>query len=43
MQDQGETVKNSAGARSYFPISEYSEQYLWAILQMLKSPPGGRS
>ena len=41
--DQGETVKSSLGAGSWFPITRYTQQYLWAILEILKLPPGGRS
>ena len=43
MWDQGETVKSSLGAGSWNPINRYTQQYLWAILQILKLPPGGRS
>ena len=42
MWDQGETVKSSLGAGSWIPINRYTQQYLWAILQIPKLPPGGR-
>ena len=38
-----QTVKSHLGTRSCIPISGYMQQYLWAILQILKSPPGGRN
>jgi len=41
MRDQGET--SSRGARSWFPIKGYTQQYLWGVLQILKPPADGRS
>ena len=37
--DQRERVKSSFGVRSCFPIKGYTQQYLWAILQILKPSP----